>query len=173
MKIIYSDAHKGHGGALEMRGEAFVPMAECPERMEVILAALSEAGLRDVEAFIALQKGIELYEAAHGADDQIGMLGEANRYFEIVQQRVPGYSAAYLLHSDKYIHMLMDEATGGQLEDDISAEDVAGAMEQAERDTIMGVEKAAKTGAVLWDKASGALDKTIDELNAQPDGKSP
>ena len=30
MKIIYSDAHKGHGGALEMRGEAFVPMAECP-----------------------------------------------------------------------------------------------------------------------------------------------
>ena len=50
MKIIYSDAHKGHGGALEMRGEAFVPMAECPERMEVILAALSEAGLRDVEA---------------------------------------------------------------------------------------------------------------------------
>ena len=50
MKIIYSDAHKGHGGALEMRGEGFVPMAECPERMEVILAALAAAGFRDVQA---------------------------------------------------------------------------------------------------------------------------
>ena len=48
MKIIYSDAHKGHAGALELRGEVFVPMAECPERMGVILAALAEAGLRDV-----------------------------------------------------------------------------------------------------------------------------
>ncbi|MFN5998101.1 MAG: histone deacetylase family protein [Paracoccaceae bacterium] len=48
MKIIYSDAHKGHAGALELRGEVFVPMAECPERMEVILAALANAGLRDV-----------------------------------------------------------------------------------------------------------------------------
>lgn len=50
MKIIYSDAHKGHAGGLEMRGEGFVPMAECPERMEVILAALAEAGLGDVQA---------------------------------------------------------------------------------------------------------------------------
>ena len=50
MKIFYFDAHKGHAGALEMRGEGFVPMAECPERMDVILAALSDAGLRDVQA---------------------------------------------------------------------------------------------------------------------------
>jgi acetoin utilization deacetylase AcuC-like enzyme len=48
MKIIYSDAHKGHANAPELRGEVFVPMAECPERMEVILAALAKAGLRDV-----------------------------------------------------------------------------------------------------------------------------
>lgn len=50
MKIIYSDAHKGHANAPELRGEVFVPMAECPERMAVILAALSGAGLRDVTA---------------------------------------------------------------------------------------------------------------------------
>lgn len=50
MKIIYSDAHKSHANAPELRGEVFVPMAECPERMDVILAALAEAGLRDVDA---------------------------------------------------------------------------------------------------------------------------
>lgn len=60
MKIIYSDAHKGHAGALELRGEVFVPMAECPERMDVILAALAEAGLRDVHR----PKSFGLAEAA-------------------------------------------------------------------------------------------------------------
>ena len=54
MKIIYSDAHKGHGGALEMRGEGFVPMAECPERMEVILAALAAAGAAVKPAYATL-----------------------------------------------------------------------------------------------------------------------
>lgn len=101
MKIIYSDAHKGHGGALEMRGEGFVPMAECPERMEVILAALSEAGLRDVEApklhglaeaarvhdpdFLTfLETAYPLWEKRHGASRAVfarvfGMRGLAQK----------------------------------------------------------------------------------------------
>jgi adenylate cyclase len=103
--------------------------------------AMRRAGLRDVEAFIALQKGIELYEAAHGAEDQIAKLGEANRYFEVVQQRVPDYSTAYLLHSDKYIHILMDHATGQDIED-FTEEEAAAAMQQAEQDTTAGVAKA-------------------------------
>ena len=41
MKIIYSEAHRGHGGAMELRGADWVPMAECPERMTVILNALA------------------------------------------------------------------------------------------------------------------------------------
>lgn len=53
MKIVYSDAHRGHSNAPELRGEVFVPMAECPERMEVILTALSDAGLRDVQPALA------------------------------------------------------------------------------------------------------------------------
>jgi len=47
MKIIYSDAHQGHAGAMELRREVFVPMAECPERMAAILAALAGAGFDD------------------------------------------------------------------------------------------------------------------------------
>jgi hypothetical protein len=33
--------------------------------------AMGRAGLRDVEAFIALQKGVEWYERAHGGEDQL------------------------------------------------------------------------------------------------------
>ena len=47
MKIIYSPDHKGHAGAPELRGEVLVPMAECTERMDVILTALQEAGFAD------------------------------------------------------------------------------------------------------------------------------
>ncbi len=66
MKIIYSDAHKGHAGAPEMRGESFVPMAECPERMEVILQALAEAGLADVQA--PTPHGLEAAARIHDPD---------------------------------------------------------------------------------------------------------
>lgn len=50
MKIIYSDAHQGHAGALELRGNAFVPMTECPERMAAILKACRAAGIGEVIA---------------------------------------------------------------------------------------------------------------------------
>jgi hypothetical protein len=39
-------------------------------------------------------------------------LGQANAYFERVLERVPGYSYAYQQHSDLYIHLLMNGATG-------------------------------------------------------------
>lgn len=68
-------------------------------------------GLRDVEAFIAFQKGVELYEDAHGSDDQIGALLEANRYLEIVTERVPGYPQALSMHTDVYVHTLLNDAT--------------------------------------------------------------
>jgi len=74
--------------------------------------SMRRAGLRDVEAFIALQKGQQMYGDSHGGSDIIGTLRQANHYFEIVQHRVPDYAPAYLLHSDMYVHILINEATG-------------------------------------------------------------
>jgi TolB-like protein len=68
--------------------------------------AMRRAGLRDVEAFIALQKAYERFDAAHGEVDQVGGLLEANRYFEQVLERVPGYAPALFEHADAYAHML-------------------------------------------------------------------
>ena len=84
--------------------------------MDVVLdeekrASMRQAGLRDVEAFIAFQKGRELYGIAHGHEDQIGMLRQANRKLEAVLERVPGYPPALRLHSDLYIHLLLNQTT--------------------------------------------------------------
>jgi TolB-like protein len=72
-------------------------------------------GLRDVEAFIAFQRGRELYEQAHtGSERTSVVLKQANRYFEEVLQRVPDFSPAWRLHSDLYIHQVLDDTKGSQ-----------------------------------------------------------
>jgi len=79
--------------------------------------AMRKAGLRNVEAFIAFQKGAALYEKAHGSADQIEGLREANRYLEEVTARVPGYPPALAMHSDVYVHILLTDATELQPEE--------------------------------------------------------
>jgi len=78
--------------------------------------AMRKAGLRNIEAFTAYQKGLDLYERAHGEIDQIEGLRQANAYFEQVMELVPGYWQAYGLHSDLYVHMLNNIVSGEELE---------------------------------------------------------
>lgn len=85
---------------------------------------MSRAGLRDVEAFVELQKGVEWFERAHGEADQLGALRQANRHFETVIARVPDYPRAYVLHSDLYIHLLLNDASGQPL-DEFGAVEIA------------------------------------------------
>jgi adenylate cyclase len=107
--------------------------AKIAEALDVVLddakrEAMRRAGLRDVPAFIALQKANELYESAHGGVAQIEALREANSYYEQVTQRVPTYAPAYQDHSDLYIHLLMNDATGGRQGDEAA---LAGELESA------------------------------------------
>ncbi|MCH7820863.1 MAG: hypothetical protein IIA07_02500 [Proteobacteria bacterium] len=74
--------------------------------------AMKQAGLRDVEAFTLYQKGLEVYEQAHGEMNTIEGLRQANVYFEKVIERVPTFSQVYLDHSDLFVHMLTDDASG-------------------------------------------------------------
>lgn len=106
--------------------------------MDVVMSedkreAMRRAGLRDVEAFIALQKGLELHDKAHGSPDIIGALRQANRYFEIVEERVPDYAPAYATHSDLYIHMLLNDATG-EWNGDATQSEIASALDLATAD---------------------------------------
>jgi adenylate cyclase len=85
--------------------------------MDIVLdegkrAAMRRAGLRDVEAFTIYQKGLEAYNHAHGETDTVEGLRQANVFFDQVIERVPGFSQAYIDHSDFYIHKLSDDASG-------------------------------------------------------------
>jgi TolB-like protein len=103
--------------------------------------AMRRAGLRDVAAFIALQKGNELYEKAHGSGEQIPLLREANRYYEQVLERVPTYNAARRDHSDLYVHLLINEATGS-LREGATEGDLATALPAALNDVRQVIEHA-------------------------------
>jgi len=102
--------------------------------------AMRRAGLRDVEAFIALQKGLERYDAAHGEPDQVGGLLEANRYYEQVLERVPGYPPALIDHTDAYMHLL-DTAAWREATPE-SEQQMADALAQVVHDLSLAAENA-------------------------------
>ncbi len=95
--------------------------------------AMRASGLRDVEAFITLQKANKLSAEAHGDADQIATLRAANALYEQVIARVPDYAPAYIEHSDLYVHILNDNATG-DLREDVTEQDIAEALSHAQAD---------------------------------------
>jgi len=71
-------------------------------------AKMREAGVGDPEAYIAYQKGLELASLAHGSDDIVAGLANANSYFEKAFGLAPNFSDAYMWHADYYTHILME-----------------------------------------------------------------
>ncbi len=76
------------------------------------LASMRAIGVRDPEAFVAYQKGRELYYLAHGDEDRQAILERANAYFDRAIELSPDFSAAYEEHADYYAHILMDSSSG-------------------------------------------------------------
>jgi tetratricopeptide (TPR) repeat protein len=68
---------------------------------------MRDAGIRDPEAFIAYQKGIEGFFAAHGQKDQNALLLKNNAWFEKALELEPGIADAHLSHADYYTHTLL------------------------------------------------------------------
>lgn len=74
---------------------------------------MQDAGVRNIDAFIAYQKGYALYDDAH--DDlstRNEVLARANEEFERAIERAPELWLAYLFHSDLHLHRLSDAAAG-------------------------------------------------------------
>lgn len=63
MKLIYSEDHRDHAGAKEMRYDQMIPMSESPERMDMIMDALATAGFADVVAPTA--HGLDVVHQVH------------------------------------------------------------------------------------------------------------
>ncbi len=92
--------------------------------------AMRLAGLRDVEAFTLYQKGLKIYQDAHGETEMISGLLKANEYFDQVIERVPAFSQVYIDHSDLFIHVLGQEASGIH-DDTINPADFTDALPRA------------------------------------------
>ena len=88
--------------------------------------AMRSAGLRDVEAFTAYQKGVELFEKSHGQIDLDSGLAAANFFFDQVIERVPEFADVYSYHSDYYFHKLSADVLAKD-EDAMTAEEISAA----------------------------------------------
>jgi|GEM_PF-5441759 len=81
---------------------------------------MQNAGLHDVEAFIAYQKGVEHYLRAHMPGSQLfSELRAADAYFEKAVSRSPGFANAWALRADFQYHLLL----GAYREDDQPTEE--------------------------------------------------
>jgi TolB-like protein len=88
--------------------------------------AMRNAGLRDIEAFTLFQKGVDLFNRAHGETEIVAGLRAANEYFDRVIELVPEFGDSYQFRADLYTHMLNEDLFGGP-DERFTAEEAAAA----------------------------------------------
>jgi len=88
---------------------------------------MREAGIGNVEAFIAYQKGLEIFGKAHSTSDPGVLLQEANRWFDAALAIVPDIHTALYLRTDLYGHRLYNHASG---DPSASPEELQAALEE-------------------------------------------
>ena len=71
-------------------------------------AEMLETGVRNPEAFVAFQKGVELFNLAHGSATLLESLREANIWFDQALQLEPEFADPYMWSADYYTHFLME-----------------------------------------------------------------
>ena len=87
------------------------------QTLDVVLNAdkrekMKRAGIGNVEAFIAYQKGFEMTALAHSSSDPLILLPEANRYFDQALALVPSITDALMERTDLFGHIIYNNATG-------------------------------------------------------------
>ena len=70
--------------------------------------AMRNAGVRDVDAFVAYQRGYELFIEAHTGTGWLDELREANQWFDRATEAAPGFTDAYVRKTDLYAHVVLD-----------------------------------------------------------------
>ena len=98
---------------------------------------MRQAGVKSVEAFIAFQRGRQLYNDAHDpsrSESVIATLRKANAEFARATAFEPEFAAAYYLSVDLYSHVMLDA--------DASATERAAALDAARRDLALAARNA-------------------------------
>jgi hypothetical protein len=114
------------------------------------LKHMRSVGLQNPEAYVAFQKGIELFNDAHGSQDQLEKLLAANKWFEETMSLAPDFWDPYNYHADYYTHLIL----GGIDGEDTSKEDLDAAMSSLESDLTNAIKlapDAARRSVVAYD----------------------
>lgn len=86
---------------------------------------MRRVGVRNVDAFVAYQKGWHIFVDAHDGEDVLDGLRRANEHFARATELYPGFGDAWYWQADLYQHIL--------LEDDSNLEALERAQAEAQR----------------------------------------
>lgn len=76
---------------------------------EVTREQMQRVGVRNVDAFVAYQRGLELYDRAHLAGlPERALMEEANGHFDEATRLVPDFAMAWFHSADLYQHNLLE-----------------------------------------------------------------
>ncbi len=119
------------------RNDVFAVQEEIAEKIAEVLGVVLDdatrdvmhsAGIHDVEAFIAYQKGQEAFMRAHRGMNMSDALTIANEYFDLALEAAPGLTTARLMKADLRGHILLeiiadlrDEKYAGELSETLAA----------------------------------------------------
>jgi TolB-like protein/tetratricopeptide (TPR) repeat protein len=112
-----------------------------------------DSGVRDVEAFIAFQKGVAKFYEAHNRQVSMGLMAEAADWFTQAIQLEPRFASAYFMRSDYYAH----SATIDGVEDD--------QRQAAYRNYMSDLESASQYTPDADQKALIEVDRTLASSN--------
>jgi len=96
--------------------------------------AMEARRISNVEAFVAFQKGYELYARAHATLPLYSTLKRANAEFDRAIALAPGISDAYLLRADLPTHLLWGAAAQQELPPEVMPVDVAAQQQRLNSD---------------------------------------
>jgi adenylate cyclase len=119
-------------------------------------ARMRRVGVRNVEAYIAYQKGSEYFEKAHGEGDIFSLLRQGNQQFDRAIVLAPDFHTAYLRRSDLYAHTLLTHANG-ELSGNISQEDLDAAPLALKEGQLNAIQSAGSSESRLASEFDMAL----------------
>ena len=98
---------------------------------------MKRAGIKNVEAFIAYQKGLATMGRAHAISDPLDLLPEANQYFDQALAIIPAITNAQIERTDLFGHMIYNNGRGAsrytQAELESALAEIVNGLSQAAR----------------------------------------
>lgn len=139
------------------------------------LQQMKNAGIGNVEAFIAYQKGQALYEEVHGEGAELTAknLEPANAHFDRALELAPGQMTIEIQRTDYFGHILYDDATGRFPQSDEALgeamDQLVTSLESAHRETTDPMQRAViDVELSLYDPNWSGLPAKIERSLSQP-----